>query len=104
MNIEKKIVLDIYKNTFKQIATKSEEVEIITCNKEEFLKLLEEKPYKIVKIKRTTASEFLFDKFADWEKEDAKWIIGNLQWFEDAQPVDKLDTNDRLNDEICITD
>lgn len=74
MEIKKQTITLSDRNTFNQPTTSKQEIEIISCTIEEFNQMLKDKVERIVNIKRTTNTEFLFKS---WD-EESKWATFNF--------------------------
>ena len=82
MNIEKKFN-SVTKNEYEKIS----------CTKEEFLKIVENKEYKIVRIERNSESEFLFKDAKPWDS-STRYVIGNTAMWSECRYEEKLIGND----------
>lgn len=107
MKITKKEIATTNRNIFNNVRYGFEEIEEITCTKKEFLEILKEKKFRIVNIKRTPQSEFLFDTCEEWRTYGAKWAVLNTEIYnfgekENIRFEESLDKNDRLNDIMII--
>lgn len=99
MKTVKKEISVTDKNIFNDIHYKNYEVNQITCSKNEFVEMLNNKEYNIVNVIRNKDSEFLFKS---WDNEAKYAILNTAFGLDNISYADHLDRNDSTNDVVII--